>query len=166
MIPWPVVAAIIGATVGAGKTALNEDQRKDPMSWVTNVAGGAASGAMGGAGAGGMGGATMAGLQGGMSGFGGGGGTPTLYGGVSNEDSIPAFGMGADKEGGMGGNSQMAVDILKTWINRPRAPKTTVNNNSTPLSPLIVSPLQYQPYAQMGWQPPEVQPLAGRRREY
>lgn len=106
------IAAIMGALVGAGKTALSKKERKEPMAWVSNTLTGAAAGAAGGAGAGSAGAGALGGLKGGINGVfgggmpmpGGGGGFPMPRpGGMEgmpmpggNDPMFPGTGLGAD----------------------------------------------------------------------
>jgi len=79
MVPPQAIAAAIGAIIGAGKTALNKDTRKDWKAYVMNTLSGAAAGASGGMGAGSGGAAAMGGAMGALGG--GGMGTPPTFGG-------------------------------------------------------------------------------------
>jgi hypothetical protein len=90
-----IIAALAGAAIGAGKTALNKKERKKPGSWITNVLGGAASGAAGGAGAGGP---WMAALGGASGSLGGGGFKMPGSDGKAYMSGVPDAGLDYDSE--------------------------------------------------------------------
>lgn len=156
-----VIAALVAAAAGAGKTALNKDQRGDWKNYLINAGSAAAGGAMGGMGAESAGAGAMAGLKAGSLGSGG-----MMQGGVSMEgmpgQESSIFG-GVDKAGG--GASDVMMNLLKS-LGRQQ-PNNNIAMQAPRIEapgPIVMSPLSPQPIPAMPWQP--LEPLMARRGRY
>lgn len=149
-----LIAALIGAGLGAGKTALNKKTRKNPGAYVSNVLGGAAAGYTGGS-------------------------PGVLTGQISMDDSMnfnPYMMAGADAEGPPpaepepqpepgqkrkppGKTAGIMMDLLKAYMSRPARIPQDLPRIDAP-SPLAMNPIYAAPRAPLPY--PETSPIYRR----
>lgn len=148
MVPPQLIAALIGAGVGAGKTALNKDARGDWMSYLRNAGEGAAMGA-------GMGAPSFSG-GGEMGDFPTGSQLFQLGARKKQEAPLPQPNPEIPQQKQLSPHMQAAVELMKARLGRPKPSQFNVPAN-------VPTPMMLQ-HAQMPMiQLPYIPPLEQRR---